>query len=113
MLVTPNISSKVLIPNTYICNSTSIIDSPWNIMCLENGNISITPIKGDSFNWNAKTNEKINIIPRTITINSGIFIVFFAIQKTNTNGEIQELFFVIDENSDTFIHENNNKFLLK
>lgn len=46
------------------------------IYCLSTGSISITPMGGGSFNWAGTTNAFIDVVPSSITVNSGTFIGF-------------------------------------
>lgn len=46
------------------------------VYCLETGSIEIEAFGGGSFTWDASTNEYIDVVVRSIDVNSGIFIGF-------------------------------------
>ncbi len=64
------------------------------ILCLSDGSITIYPLKGDSFTWNATSGLKLNVLLSSTTVNSGNFLAFKAKTERNpfyqdtTNGEI-------------------------
>jgi hypothetical protein len=48
------------------------------IFCLGNGSITITPMLGDSFTWNATSGQHINVVTKAVNVSSGTFIGFKA-----------------------------------
>jgi len=48
------------------------------IYCLSGGNISITAMGGGTFTWSGTTNASIEVVPRSVTVSSGVFIGFRA-----------------------------------
>lgn len=110
---TTNITSKVLLPGTYECDTQSIKDSPQEILCLESGVITFWPIRGDKFTWNASLEKKIKLIPKKISIDSGVFVSFFNFYKNSQVQSEIEYYFLTDENNDNFIDENSNIFQIK
>jgi hypothetical protein len=48
------------------------------IYCLSAGSISITAMGGGTFTWTPTANNYLDIVPSSITVNSGAFIGFIA-----------------------------------
>jgi len=48
------------------------------IYCLSTGTITINPMGGGNFIWSGTTNSYIDVVPATLTVNSGTFIGFRA-----------------------------------
>lgn len=46
------------------------------IFCLEDGTISITPLRGATFTYEARRGETINVVPRKVQVSSGKFVGF-------------------------------------
>lgn len=48
------------------------------VFCLSGGTVDITPMKGGKFTWSASTNDYMDVVLKTITVSSGVFIGFRA-----------------------------------
>jgi len=46
------------------------------IFCLANGSITVAPLGGGSFTWTATSGQSMDVLVKTITVNSGTFIGF-------------------------------------
>ncbi|MFA5067211.1 MAG: hypothetical protein WC466_04150 [Candidatus Izemoplasmatales bacterium] len=108
-----NIFSKYFAQGTYECSSNDVNKKPQEFICIQNGTITIWPIKGDKFIWNAQTGKKIKVIASKIDIDSGGFVGLFPSLKSHNLEEDIEYYYLIDENEDNFIDENAALFQIK
>jgi len=108
-----NISVRDLTPNTYIWPSSGVTEDAQEIFCKQSGTITIFPFIGDMFTWNAQTGDRIRIIPKKLIINSGEFLTFLSFFKNGTQNDVQIVYYMVDENSNSFVDEHGNNFTLK
>jgi hypothetical protein len=101
------------VPGTYECATQSIKESPQEILCLEGGVITFWPIRGDKFTWNASSGKKIKLIPKKVSIDSGVFVSFFNFYKNICTSNDVEYYFLTDENNDSLVDENSDIFQIK
>jgi len=59
------------------------------VYCLDAGSIEIEAMGGGTFEFNATTNEYIDVVVRSVTVNSGTFIGFKSKDNYRFNTEIK------------------------
>jgi hypothetical protein len=107
-----NITVITLIPGRYSNPSTKVEDCITEFFCAESGVMEITTNAGNSFVWNAKPGEKINVVSERALVFSGKFICFFTFFKGIAQSLIETSEDLVDENNNNLIDELNNKFII-
>ena len=102
-------SSYYLVEGLY--TFVNIKNFPHKFLCIDDGEVLITPAIGDPFYWRATHGKKIEILSCRCEVVSGSFMAFFHNERLSSNN-VETYFGLIDEYANSFSDELGNNFII-